>query len=145
MWYHVKSIQVWCDCMIFLIIITLLVYLSSYPIRQRNHQVTYHLVNLGYYDFECVFMELHWIIYSTCPNFIFGHGWIYQKPTNSLTHVSFWRHMIQDFPWWHDRLNVPSLFPWSFNHSNGSCFKLTPLCISFHYFSLTYLHPRRAI
>ena len=114
-WYRVNSIWVWYDCMIFLIIITLLVYLSSYPIRHKNHQVTYHLINLGYYDFECIFMELDWIMYSTYPKFIFGHGWIYQKPTNSLTHVSFWRHMIQDFPWWHDRLNVPSLFPWSLN------------------------------
>ena len=53
-WYRVNSIWVWYDCMIFSIIITVLVSLSSYPITCRNHQVTYHLVNSGYYDFECV-------------------------------------------------------------------------------------------
>ena len=145
MWSFVNSIWVWYDCMIFSIIITLSISLSSYPITCMNHQVTYHLVNSGYYDFECVFMELYWVMYSTCPKFIFGHGWIYQNPTNSLTHESFWQHTIQYFPWWYDHLNMPSLFPWSFNHLNGSCFKLTPLCISFHSIALTQLRPRRAV
>ena len=44
MWYRVNSIWVWYDCMMFLIIITLSISLSSSLSIRRNHQVTYHRV-----------------------------------------------------------------------------------------------------
>ena len=53
-WSCLNSIRMWHDFRIFLIIIILSLPWSYYSITCGNYQVTYHLVNSGYYDFVCV-------------------------------------------------------------------------------------------